>query len=115
LQGLLRPDKSGLATTLNKEHKMAANKTRTVYVCQQCGKENHRWEGKCPGCGEWNTLTEKVVTPTAAARPVNRENQPQRLSQVATPPEERTPLALAEFNRVLGGGLVSGSLILIGG
>jgi DNA repair protein RadA/Sms len=48
-------------------------------------------------------------------RPVNKENQPQKLSQVETPPEERTPLALAEFNRVLGGGLVSGSLVLIGG
>ncbi|MDD4924540.1 MAG: DNA repair protein RadA [Dehalococcoidales bacterium] len=94
---------------------MAANKTRTMYVCQQCGKENHRWEGKCPGCGEWNTLVEKVVSPAATVRPVNRENQPQRLSQVATPPEERTPLALSEFNRVLGGGLVSGSLVLIGG
>jgi DNA repair protein RadA/Sms len=94
---------------------MAVSKSRTMYVCQQCGKESHRWEGKCPACGEWNTLVEKVVAPAAAARPVNRDNSPQRLSQVKTPPEERTPLALSEFNRVLGGGLVSGSLVLLGG
>ncbi len=94
---------------------MAANKTRTMHVCQQCGKESYKWEGRCPGCGEWNTLVEKVVSIAAAQRPVNRENQPQKLSQVATPPEERTPLALSEFNRVLGGGLVDGSLVLIGG
>ncbi len=94
---------------------MAANKTHTVYVCQQCGKESHKWLGRCPGCQEWNTLVETVVSHTTTQRLISRENQPQRLSQVATPPEERTPLALSEFNRVLGGGLVSGSLVLIGG
>jgi DNA repair protein RadA/Sms len=94
---------------------MAANKTRTMYVCQQCGKESPRWEGKCPGCGEWNTLVEKVVSSSAPQRRISAENQPQKLSQVATPPEQRTPLALTEFNRVLGGGLVAGSLVLLGG
>ncbi|MFA5629488.1 MAG: DNA repair protein RadA [Dehalococcoidales bacterium] len=95
---------------------MAANKTRTMFVCRECGRENYRWEGKCPGCGEWNTLVEKVVSASASKkRPIDRENRPQKLSQVDTPPEARTPLALGEFNRVLGGGLVSGSLILLGG
>jgi DNA repair protein RadA/Sms len=91
------------------------SKTRTVYVCQQCGKESQKWLGRCPGCQEWNSLVEKVVSPATAQRPISRENHPQKLSQVATPAEERYPLALAEFNRVLGGGLVPGSLVLIGG
>jgi DNA repair protein RadA/Sms len=93
-------------------------KTRTVYVCQNCGRTSLREMGRCPGCGEWNTMVEELVSPepvsgtgqTAAAR-----SQPQRLTEVEGDPWERVPLPMDEFSRVLGGGLVPGSLILIGG
>ena len=93
---------------------MAVSKSRTHTSASNAARKATGGKANAHG-GEWNTLVEKVVAPTAAARPVNRDNSPQRLSQVKTPPEERTPLALSEFNRVLGGGLVSGSLVLLGG
>ena len=89
------------------------NKSRVVFVCQQCGKESPKWFGRCSGCQEWNSFVEKVVTTTS--QPISIASQPQELSQVVALTEERLPLQLAEFNRVLGGGLVPGSLVLIGG
>ncbi|GAH76448.1 unnamed protein product, partial [marine sediment metagenome] len=89
--------------------------TRTVFVCQQCGKESLKWLGRCPNCQEWNSFVETTIK---AATPTNIsaiENPPQELSQVATEISDRIPLPLAEFNRVLGGGLVSGSMVLIAG
>ena len=90
--------------------------SRTIFVCQQCGKESLKWMGRCPNCQQWNTFVETVVTtPVTSSRPLSLENPPQELSQVVTDISDRFPLPLAEFNRVLGGGLVSGSLVLIGG
>jgi DNA repair protein RadA/Sms len=90
------------------------SKSRVVFTCQQCGKESPKWLGRCPGCQEWNSFIERVVT-TAASRPVSGITPPQELSRVVAPLEDRLPLPLTEFNRVLGGGLVAGSLVLIGG
>ena len=87
------------------------SKRRLVFVCQQCAKESLKWLGRCPGCQAWNSFVEKTVT----ARPVAAASQPQELSQVVIQAEDRLPLPLPEFNRVLGGGLVPGPLILIGG
>ncbi len=87
---------------------------KTVFVCQQCGKESLKWLGRCPSCQEWNSFVETTVT-TAPSRTSVRENAPQELSQVATGLSDRLPLPLTELNRVLGGGVVSGSLVLIGG
>jgi DNA repair protein RadA/Sms len=86
---------------------------KTVFVCQQCGKESPKWLGRCPSCQEWNSFVETTVA--APSRTSGRENPPQELSQVATGLSDRLPLPLAELNRVLGGGVVSGSLVLIGG
>jgi len=90
--------------------------SRTIFVCQQCGRENAKWLGRCPNCQEWNSFIEKTVsfstTPLRSAMPVNPA---QELSQVTTSARDRIPLPLPEFNRVLGGGLVAGSLVLIGG
>jgi DNA repair protein RadA/Sms len=86
---------------------------KTVFVCQQCGKESPKWLGRCPSCQEWNSFVETTVA--APARTSGRENPPQELSQVATGLSDRLPLPLTELNRVLGGGVVSGSLVLIGG
>ena len=89
--------------------------TRTVFVCQQCGKESLKWLGRCPNCQEWNSFVETTVKAATPADISAIENPPQELSQVATESSDRFPLPLAELNRVLGGGLVSGSLVLIAG
>ena len=88
---------------------------RTVFVCQQCGKESLRWLGLCPNCQQWNTFVETVVSVTAPARVSTAENLLTELSQVSIEKADRFPIAMAEFNRVLGGGLVSGSMVLISG
>ncbi len=89
---------------------------KTVYVCQQCGKESLKWLGRCPQCQEWNTFIEKVVTKDTPVRPVaSFGNVPEELSRIVTTAHERYTLPIPEFNRVLGGGIVPGSLVLIGG
>jgi len=89
---------------------------RTIFVCQQCGKESLKWMGRCPSCQEWNTLVEKTVaSPAASLRSTSPVNPPQELSQVVIEATDRFSLPLTEFDRVLGGGLVPGSLMLIGG
>jgi DNA repair protein RadA/Sms len=86
---------------------------KTTFVCQQCGKESPKWLGRCPSCHEWNSFVETTVA--APSRTSSRENPPQELSRVATGLSDRLPLPLTELNRVLGGGVVAGSLVLIGG
>ncbi len=94
---------------------MDKSRSRTVFVCQQCGKESLKWLGRCPNCQQWNSFVETTV-PTATPSPTPApENPPQELSQVVIEASDRYPLPLAEFNRVLGGGLVSGSMVLIAG
>ncbi len=93
-------------------------KTRTRWVCQNCGRSAPRYMGRCPGCGEWNTMVEtvesdnKVSTRASAAA---FRSQPQRLTDIETEGLERFPVPMQEFARVLGGGLVPGSLTLVGG
>jgi DNA repair protein RadA/Sms len=89
--------------------------SRIIFVCRNCGKESLKWLGRCPSCQEWNSFEETVVSAATPTTIPTLENPPQELSQVATEISDRFPLPLAEFNRVLGGGLVSGSLVLIGG
>jgi len=92
------------------------SRTSTVFVCQQCGKESLKWLGRCPNCQEWNTFVEtKVTVASATLRTPSLTNMAQELSQVVVEAADRSPLPLLEFNRVLGGGLVSGSLVLIAG
>ncbi len=88
---------------------------RTVFVCQQCGKESLKWLGRCPNCQQWNTFVEKIAAPAASLRPISPVTPPQELSQVVVEAADRFSLPLAELNRVLGGGLVSGSMVLIAG
>ena len=97
-------------------------KLKTHYVCQECGSVQPKWMGRCPDCGEWNTLLETIVeiSKPGAATPAARHalagrNAPQALADIAADSYQRTLLPLDEFNRVLGGGLVPGSLVLIGG
>jgi len=89
---------------------------RTIFVCQQCGKESLKWLGRCPSCQAWNSFVEKTVTPPFTSFPsISPVNPPQELSQITIESADRFPVLPGEFNRVLGGGLVSGSLVLISG
>ena len=96
-------------------------KTKTVYVCSNCGADSPKWLGKCPNCGEWNTYVEEIVTKEPAVkRPVpgimeGNKIRPVLLRDITTEEEARIDLKDDELNRVLGGGLVKGSLVLIGG
>ncbi|MFC2056161.1 DNA repair protein RadA [Chloroflexota bacterium] len=88
---------------------------RTIFVCQQCGKEELKWLGRCPNCEEWNSFVETTIVPTTSFKPTPSVNSPQELSQVIIETADRFSLPMTEFNRVLGGGLVSASLVLISG
>ncbi len=92
-------------------------KTRTVYVCQNCGRTSPREMGRCPSCGEWNSMVEEVVESSVSPgqQAAGARSLPRRLSEIEGDPWERLPLPMEEFARVLGGGVVPGSLILIGG
>src|SRR3954453_18648863 len=88
----------------------------TVFVCTQCGHESAKWHGRCPGCEEWNTLVEeKPAAPAASPRRSARALSPIPLADVQAPAVRRLRTGIGEFDRVLGGGLVPGSLVLIGG
>lgn len=94
-------------------------KEKTVYVCTQCGYEAPKWQGRCPSCGEWNTFKEMTIRPTKSVPAwgghSGAEAKPILLSSVSAEEEPRIDMRDAELNRVLGGGLVPGSLVLIGG
>jgi len=92
-------------------------KSKTVFVCQQCGKESPKWLGRCPDCGAWNSFVETTVSPYRAAynRPALKANKPQELSTVERSTLSRLSVGFSEINRVLGGGLVPGSVVLIAG
>jgi len=91
------------------------NKSRVVFVCQQCDRQSTKWLGKCPDCSQWNTFIEQAVVTKPPGRTVSLKEKPQELSQVKTGTSERIAVTIGEFDRVLGGGLVVGSLVLIGG
>lgn len=94
-------------------------KTKSIYFCQSCGYESPKWLGKCPACGEWNTFAEEKVTVTKKSdgkqKSRGKEQLPIKLSEIETIDEPRIHMPSEELNRVLGGGLVAGSLTLIGG
>ena len=92
-------------------------KAKTVYVCSNCGYESARWNGRCPSCGEWNTFTEETVVRQSPSRAVTggERQVPRRLGEIGYDEQGRIAMHDTEFDRVLGGGLVRGSLVLIGG
>ena len=96
---------------------MREEKSRTAYECNECGAQALKWEGRCPSCGEWNTLNE--VTKSSGKRSHGRlifsGQSSQELSDITTDDAARLVLPMEETNRVLGGGLVKGSMILLGG
>ena len=97
-------------------------KDKIAYVCSNCGQESAKWLGKCPSCGQWNTFKEIRIssdTGSVAASTVRGGRQqkarPLRLRDIPTQEEPRIDMHDSELNRVLGGGLVPGSIILLGG
>ena len=97
-----------------------STKAKTVYVCRQCGFESIKWNGRCPNCGEWNSLEETQILPEpkragTASRTLSPSLAPMRLEDVARDGDVRYHTGAGELDRVLGGGLVKGSLVLLGG
>ena len=92
-------------------------KSKSVWFCTSCGAESPKWMGRCPSCGEWNTMVEETVATgkTAAATRVSSGGKPEKLSAVDSNAERRISLGNEELDRLLGGGLVEGSLVLIAG
>ena len=94
-------------------------KTKTVFYCTACGNETPKWQGRCPACGAWNTMEEHIEKPVAAGKaksaPVGQSRRPQRIQEVDCDAEIRFSTGMGELNRVLGGGAVAGSLVLVGG
>lgn len=97
---------------------MAKGKT-AVYFCQSCGYESAKWMGQCPGCHEWNSFVEELVDKKTAARTGTKashaKTKPQPLRSIVLAEEQRTTSGMAELDRVLGGGIVAGSMVLVGG
>ena len=101
---------------------MANNKKMTAFFCNECGYESAKWMGQCPGCRQWNTFVEENVSKIANNKKTSAMNggradgaKPQKLSDIELTEEEKISSGIDEFNRVLGGGIVPGSLILVGG
>lgn len=99
---------------------MAGVKTKSVWFCSSCGNESTKWMGRCPACGEWNTMVEETVvtgkrSSSSSMTVPGSGNRPVPLSQIDSSVENRISLNNAEVDRILGGGLVEGSLVLVGG
>jgi len=94
-------------------------KAKTIFFCTACGNETPRWMGRCPACGAFNTMEEHIEKPAAPGRtkpaPVGNSRKPQRISQLDVDQEIRFQTGMGELDRVLGGGAVLGSLVLVGG
>ncbi len=102
------------------KQKESMAKTKSVFFCSNCGNESPKWQGKCPACGEWNTFVEEVVSKNAPVKAtysgsVAPKQKPQLLHEIVTSEETRIDMNNDELNRVLGGGMVPGSMILLGG
>jgi DNA repair protein RadA/Sms len=92
-------------------------KQKTQYVCQQCGAQSAKWIGRCPACGEWNTYAEEIIQAAGPRQAgiFKKQTGAQSITRIRTVSRERLKTGLPEFDRLLGGGLVPGSMVLIGG
>ena len=93
-------------------------KVKSAFFCQNCGNESPKWVGKCPSCDQWNTLVEEKVVKTSASRSTKiyeTKSEPIFINEIVASADTRIQLTDSEFNRVLGGGIVTGSLTLMGG
>lgn len=93
------------------------SKTKTVFVCQNCGAESSKWIGRCPSCREWNTYHEEIIAPASSGGPLANleKRKPELLEKIHSDEHSRRKTGIGELDRILGGGIVGGSLILLGG
>src|SRR5512136_599188 len=91
------------------------SKPQTVFECQSCGYQSPKWLGRCPDCGGWNSFTEEKLRPALEKSRSESKTQPMRLNEISTSDAPRIVTGNTEFDRALGGGLVPGSLVLLGG
>ena len=95
------------------------SKTKTIFICQNCGTESAKWIGRCPSCKEWNTYHEEIVVPSSPREKSFLANQekrrPELLDNIKSDEQNRQKSGISELDRILGGGIVNGSLILLGG
>lgn len=94
---------------------MANMKSKVVFICTSCGSETSKWQGQCPSCGDWNTLQETVKAKLGKNASVSGPGSVQKLDAVAADTASRLSVGISEFDRVVGGGLVSGSTLVLGG
>ena len=96
-----------------------AQKTKSVWFCTSCGNESAKWMGRCPSCGEWNTMVEEKVAASGGRNRIDNaaghSSRPVPLSEIDSAEESRKSLYSAEMDRLLGGGIVEGSLVLVAG
>ena len=97
-----------------------ATKIKTRFFCQECGYETAKWLGQCPGCKAWNSLVEEPVSVSAGGKEKKQvlsgvQSAPAVLNEISMEEERRTETGMGELDRVLGGGIVTGSLTLVGG
>ena len=105
-----------VAPTKGSDFFQMKSKTKTVYVCQSCGTQSPRWMGKCPDCGQWNTMVEERLEKPKPGRAGERgPTEPILLNEIEARDEDRFATKINELDRVLGGGIVAGSIVLIGG
>ena len=98
-------------------------KSKTIFYCTECGNETPKWQGRCPACGAWNTMVERPAEKAPKKSPAAGRgsalgvavNRPRPMAEVETTDELRFPTGMGELDRVLGGGAVRGSLVLVGG
>ena len=115
---------SGMAALLLYKEKSMAAKEKQIFFCKECGYESAKWFGQCPACKEWNTFVEEPVSKTKSAKGIAGTSQraaassapvPVEINSVSFEENDRTSTGIAELDRVLGGGIVAGSLVLVGG
>src|SRR5690606_12034688 len=120
-KGRIRSPPNGFLITFIPSLTFKMSKTKTAYFCQNCGTQYAKWVGQCGACKQWNTVVEEVVQKEEKApwnsmsSPSKKVARPLRIHEISTDKELRFNTFDHEFNRVLGGGLVPGSLILLGG
>jgi len=90
-------------------------KEKSIYVCQGCGHQAVKWLGRCPDCGQWNSMVEEFERPLKREKKASTMTRPETIDAISLAPEMRLQTGLPEFDRTLGGGVVPGSLVLIGG
>ena len=92
-----------------------AKHNKSIYVCQSCGYQTLKWMGRCPDCGQWSSMVEEATEPVNKKARHSHMRKPETINAISLSPEMRVATGLAEFDRTLGGGVVPGSLVLIGG